>query len=220
MKIEPLHPWNVSPSDARHIQCSLKTSVSVKDDFSEIEKVAGVEVGYKNDRAAAAVVVFSFPELEVLEQQVTESPICFPYIPGLLSFREIPPLVKTLERLVTPPDLIIADGQGTAHPLRMGFASHLGILTGIPTIGCARSRLTGTFRAPGLKKGAYSYLYDKDKIIGAVVRTRDGVKPVFVSPGHKISLETAVEYILKCSCKYRLPEPIRSAHILTREPVP
>lgn len=214
MKIDHIHPWNVTPSEARHIQINLSSRVSTKDDFYKIKNIAGVEVGYKKNGAVAVIVVLSFPDLEKLELQITVSSISFPYIPGLLSFREIPALMKTLEKLETIPDLIIADGHGIAHPQRIGFASHLGLITGLPVIGCARSRLTGSFQPPDREKGSYSYLYDKNDIIGAVVRTRDGVSPVFVSPGHKISLETAVEYVLKCAVKYRLPEPLRAAHTL------
>jgi len=160
--------------------------------------------------------VFGYPELDIVDYEVVEGAIGFPYVPGLLSFREIPPLLQVVEKLKTHPDLVIADGQGIAHPLRLGVASHLGILTGIPTIGCAKSRLIGTYRDPGEEKGSFTSLYDNDEIIGAVVRTRAKVSPVYVSCGHKISLKSAVEYILTCTTKFRLPEPIRSAHRMTR----
>ncbi len=216
MKIKRLHPWNVTPSEAREIQKKIVELVSTFNDFTKIERVAGVDVGYKNNRARAAIVVFGYPELERLDYAVLEGEIGFPYVPGLLSFREIPHLLQVLEKLKTYPDLVIADGQGIAHPLRLGVASHLGILTGIPTIGCAKSRLIGTHQEPGEEKGSFTYLYDNDDIIGAVVRTRAKVSPVYVSCGHKISLETAVEYVLTCTTKFRLPEPIRAAHQMTR----
>lgn len=216
MKIKRLHPWNVTPSEAREIQKRIAEAVSTADDFTKIERVAGVDVGYKNNRARAAIVVFGYPELDILDYEVLEGEIGFPYVPGLLSFREIPHLLQVLEKLKTDPDLVIADGQGIAHPLRLGVASHLGILAGIPTIGCAKSRLIGTYQEPGEEKGSFTYLYDNDNIIGAVVRTRAKVSPVYVSCGHKISLETAVEYVLTCTTKFRLPEPIRAAHRMTR----
>lgn len=216
MKIKRLHPWNVTPYEAAAIQKKLADLVSTTNNFTKIKRVAGVDVGYKNNRARAAVVVFSFPDLDILDYEVSEGKIGFPYVPGLLSFREIPHLLQVLEKLKTQPHLVIADGQGIAHPLRLGVASHLGILTGIPTIGCAKSRLMGTHQEPGEEKGSFTYLYDNHEIIGAVVRTRAKVSPVYLSCGHKISLETAVEYLLKCTGKYRLPEPIRYAHRMTR----
>jgi deoxyribonuclease V len=215
VKTKRLHPWNVTPAEAREIQKKIAEAVSTVDDFTNIKRVAGVDVGYKNNRARAAIVVFGYPELEILDYEVSEGAIGFPYVPGLLSFREIPPLLQVVEKLRTHPDLVIADGQGIAHPLRLGVASHLGVLTGIPTIGCAKSRLIGTYQEPGEEKGSSTFLYDNDEIIGAVVRTRSKVSPVYVSCGHKISLESAVEYILSCTTKFRLPEPIRSAHRMT-----
>ena len=216
MKIKRLHPWNVTPSEAKEIQKKIAGAVSTVDDFTKIERIAGADVGYKNNRTRAAIVVFGYPELDIVDYEVVEGAIGFPYVPGLLSFREIPPLLQVVEKLKTYPDLVIADGQGIAHPLRLGVASHLGILTGIPTIGCAKSRLIGTYRDPGEEKGSFTSLYDNDEIIGAVVRTRAKVSPVYVSCGHKISLKSAVEYILTCTTKFRLPEPIRSAHRMTR----
>ena len=216
MKIHSFHPWDISPSDAIQIQNKLKKHVSLTNDFKNIKKIAGVDVSYKNNRARAAVVVLRFPELELIYSQVNEGEIHFPYVPGLLSFREIPLMLPLLEKMKVPPDLIITDGQGIAHPRQMGLASHLGVVTNIPTIGCAKSKLFGTYKNPSETKGSYSFLFNKKDIIGAVVRTRTNVAPVFISPGHKISLKTAINHILKCCPKYRLPEPIRSAHKLTR----
>jgi deoxyribonuclease V len=151
--------------------------------------------------------------LEVLETRVVEGEVSFPYVPGLFSFREIPLLIPALEKLKTTPNVMLVDGQGTAHPQRMGLAAHLGILMDIPTIGCAKSRLIGTHEEPSKEKGAYTYLYDKAEVIGVVLRTRTNISPVYVSIGHKISLPTTVELVLKCTTKFRIPEPLRTAHI-------
>jgi deoxyribonuclease V len=215
MRIEKLHPWNVTPAEAAKIQNDLKERISPADDFDKIEQVGGVDVTYKkgSSKATAAAVVLSFPGLAVLETRVVEGEVSFPYVPGLFSFREIPLLIPALEKLKTTPQVMLVDGQGIAHPQRMGLAAHLGILMDIPTIGCAKSRLLGTHEEPSKEKGACSYLYDKAEVIGAVVRTRTNISPVYVSIGHKISLLTAVELVLKCITKFRIPEPLRTAHI-------
>jgi deoxyribonuclease V len=215
MRIKRFHTWNVTPAEAAQIQKDLKEEVSLVDDFDKIERVGGVDVKYKKgfSKATAAAVVLSFPGLEVLEVQVVEGEVSFPYVPGLFSFREIPLLIPVLEKLKTTPHLMLVDGQGIAHPQRMGLAAHLGILLNIPTIGCAKSRLIGTYEEPSKEKGAFTYLYDQGKVIGAVVRTRTNISPVYVSTGHRISLSTAVELLLKCTTKFRIPEPLRSAHI-------
>jgi deoxyribonuclease V len=218
MKIERLHPWNVTPAEAVEIQMGLKEQISPVDDFDKIEQVGGVDVTYKkgSSKAAAAAVVLSFPGLAVLETRVVEGEVSFPYVPGLFSFREIPLLIPALEKLKTIPQVILVDGQGIAHPQRMGLAAHLGILLDIPTIGCAKSRFIGTHEEPSKEKGACSYLYDHDEVIGAVVRTRTNISPVYVSIGHKISLSTAVELALKSTTKFRIPEPLRAAHQMSR----
>jgi deoxyribonuclease V len=160
------------------------------------------------------VVVLQFPELEVVETAMASRKVCFPYIPGLLSFREAPVCIDAVERLKCRPDLFIVDGQGVAHPRRFGLAAHLGVFLDMPTIGCAKSRLIGEFEEPAIEKGTFSLLRDKGEVIGAVVRTRSGVKPVFVSVGHKCLLEDAVRMVLSCASKYRMPEPTRLAHHL------
>lgn len=215
MKIEKLHPWNVTPAEAAKIQKDLEKRISLVDDFNKIEQVGGVDVKYikSSSKAAAAAVVFSFPGLELLETQVVEGEVTFPYVPGFFSFREIPLLIPALEKLKTTPHLMLVDGQGIAHPQRMGLAAHIGILMDIPTIGCAKSRFIGTHEEPAKEKGAYTYLYDKTEVIGAVLRTRTNISPVYVSIGHKISLLTAVELVLKCTTKFRIPQPLRTAHI-------
>ena len=212
MKIVCPHPWNVSPAEAMEIQRQLRGKVSKERSFGEVHTVAGVDVGFKGEVARAAVVVLSYPELQPLDYSVAELPVEFPYIPGLLSFREGPSVLAALEKLATEPDLFIFDAQGLAHPRRMGLASHIGIIIDRPSIGCAKSRLCGTHHQPGPERGSYVHLYDDGEIIGAVVRTRTGVKPLYVSIGHRIDLESAIEYVLGCCRNHRLPETTRYAH--------
>ncbi|MDE0469590.1 MAG: deoxyribonuclease V [Candidatus Poribacteria bacterium] len=212
MKYHALHSWDVSPEEARQIQNRLRTQVVTADRFGTINTVAGVDIGLKKDIARASVVVLSFPELQVVDSVVTESPVRFPYIPGLLSFREIPPSLIAFSQLQTEPDLVIVDGQGIAHPRRFGLASHLGLVLDKPTIGCAKSRLWGRYEEPDSEQGAYTYLTDKDEVIGAAVRTRTNVRVVYVSIGHRISLDSARTWTLACCQGYRLPETTRHAH--------
>ena len=214
MKLKKLHEWNISIKEAKVIQSELSSMIIKRDVFSEINTIAGMDIGFHGDIARASCVVLSFPKCEVIEKKVYEGKVNLPYIPGYLSFREIPMLASVLELVENEPDLLIADGQGIAHPRRLGLAAHLGLLVDKPTIGCAKSLLVGKCEKPENIKGAYSFLKDKDEIIGACLRTRVGVKPVYISIGHKISLESAINYILKCCSKYRLPEPIREAHRL------
>ena len=212
MQYRSLHSWDVTPEEARELQNRLRTQVITADRFGTINTVAGVDIGLKKDIARASVVVLSFPELQVVDSEVAECPVRFPYIPGLLSFREIPPLLTVFSRLQTEPDLVIVDGQGIAHPRRFGLASHLGLILDKPTIGCAKSRLWGRYKEPGLEQGSYTELTDKDEVIGVVVRTRTNVRVVYVSIGHKISLDSARTWILACCQGYRLPETTRYAH--------
>jgi deoxyribonuclease V len=214
MRLLDLHPWDLSPFEARRVQGELAYGVKRTDDIGEVRRVCGVDIGFRGNTVRAACVVMSFPGLESLESLCLESPAVFPYVPGLLSFREIPPLIPVLERLGVEPDLVIADGQGIAHPRRLGLASHLGLLLDKPVIGCAKSRLLGVFREPGLSRGEFEHLFDGEEIVGAVLRTKDKVKPLFVSIGHKVSLESSIGFILGCCRGYRLPEPIRFAHRL------
>jgi deoxyribonuclease V len=200
------------PKEARELQNGLRTQVIAADQFGTIDTVAGVDIGLKKDIARASVVVLSFPELQVVDSEVAESPVRFPYIPGLLSFREIPPLLAAFTRLQTEPDLVIVDGQGIAHPRRFGLASHLGLILDKPTIGCAKSRLWGRYEEPGQEHGAYTYLTDKREVIGVAVRTRTNVRVVYVSIGHRISLDSARTLTLACCRGYRLPETTRHAH--------
>lgn len=210
------HPWNLTPSEAIALQKELRETVIARDDFGEVTRVAGVDCGFEEKGAIirAAVAVLDFPSLKLVDQAVARRPSSFPYIPGLLSFREIPALLAALDMLNNAPDLILVDGQGLAHPRRFGIACHLGVLTGIPTIGAAKSRLTGTFEDPGIERGNWTPLLDKEEIIGAVLRTRRGTRPLFVSLGHRVGLESAKEWVLRCTPRYRLPETTRLAHRL------
>jgi len=212
MKVVRLHEWNVSPSEAMEIQQQLRDRVSTERDLGQVNTVAGVDVSFKGDVARAAVVILSYPELAPLDCSLAELPVEFPYIPGLLAFREAPAVLAALEKLKTEPDLFIFDAQGLAHPRRMGLATHLGVIIDRPSIGCAKSRLCGHHHEPGPERGSYTYLYDGEEIIGAVVRTQTGVSPLYVSIGHKVDLPTAIEYVLSCCTKYRLPETTRYAH--------
>ena len=211
------HPWNVSPDRAREIQRDLRQHVVVEPLARPPEIVAGVDVSVKGAQARAAVVLLSLPELEPLEAVTAERPVTFPYVPGLLAFREGPVVLKAMERLEAPPDVLIFDAHGLAHPLGLGLATHLGVLLDVPSVGCAKSRLCGAYREPKEKRGSWSYVRDESRrpgheVIGAVVRTRDGVNPVFVSVGHRVDLVSAVSLVLRCAPRYRLPETTRWAH--------
>lgn len=208
--------WPRTVAEARALQEALRGRVVTADRFGKIQRVAGVDVGFEQDGAVtrAAVVVLSFPELKPVEHAIARLPTCFPYVPGYLSFREIPAVLAALKKLKIKPDLLLCDGQGLAHPRRFGLACHLGLLTNIPSIGVAKSLLIGEHGALAQKKGSRVPLTDGDEIIGAVLRTRDGVKPVYVSVGYRISLQTAINYVLRCTTKYRLPETTRAAHHL------
>lgn len=207
------HPWDVTPTEARAIQQRLRGEVITEDRLGEVRTVAGVDVGFEEGgrTTRAAVVVLNLEDLRPVAQALVRRPTSFPYVPGLLSFREIPAVLDALERLESPPDLLLCDGQGIAHPRRLGIASHLGVLTDIPSIGVAKSRLIGTHDEPPEHKGAWVPLYDRDEVIGAVLRTRDRVKPLYISVGHRVGLETAIDYVLRCTPKYRLPETTRRA---------
>lgn len=212
MKIPKVHSWNVTPKQAIAIQHKLRDKIKTFDDFDSLKTIAGVDVGFIKEKnlSCASLVIFSYPDMKILDVINCSEPINFPYIPTLLAFREVPIVLSCFEKLENPPDILILDGQGYAHPRRMGLACHVGVLLDLPTIGCAKSRLTGKFNMPKEKKGSYSYLYDKGEIIGAVLRTRDNISPVFVSIGHRVSLNTAIELILDMSIT-RIPEPTKIA---------
>lgn len=208
------HRWDVTPREARAIQEELRSTVKLKAPRKKPRIVVGVDVSVVRNRSRAAACAFRYDTLEPLDVAVAEMPTPFPYVPGLLSFREIPVLVEAIEKLVAPPDLILVDGHGIAHPKRMGVATHLGLVVGIPTVGCAKKRLTGRYETPGLEAGSMTDLVDEKTgdVIGAIIRTRTGVKPMFISPGHLMDLPTAVRHVLHLSQGFRLPEPTRRAH--------
>jgi deoxyribonuclease V len=210
------HPWQVSIEEAKTIQLELVGRVITEDDFGEVHTVAGIDVGFEdnNRMARAAVAVLSYPGLELIDQAVVRRPVEFPYVPGFLSFREIPAALQALERLEHQPDLILCDGQGRAHPRRFGLASHLGVYIDRPTVGVAKTRLIGEYREPGLRRGSHTPLVDGSEVIGAVLRTRTRIKPLFVSIGHRVSLPSAIDYTLSCCTRYKLPETTRWAHRL------
>jgi deoxyribonuclease V len=210
------HAWNLTPSEARAVQRELAGRVAATGDVTGVRCVAGVDVsvGPRGSNAGrAAVVVLEWPSMRAVEQSIERSEVRFPYIPGLLSFRELPLILPAFDRLSMRPDLVIVDGQGIAHPRRFGIAAHLGVLLDLPAIGCAKSRLTGKPREElGPEKGARTPLIDHGECIGYEVRSRTGVKPLYVSPGHRIGAEAAVEWVLRLTARYRLPEPTRLAH--------
>jgi deoxyribonuclease V len=217
VKLAISHPWKLTPEGATRLQRELASGVvfsPLADD--DIHTVGGVDVGFlqSNKVARAAVVLFDYPALEVVDQAVAEVPVAFPYIPGLLSFREIPAVLAALGNLKILPDLLIVDGHGYAHPRRFGLACHLGLILGKPAIGCAKSVLVGKYGTLDDARGSVALLVDGGEIVGAAVRTRDVVKPVFVSVGHQVDLKSAVRIVLNCCAGYRLPEPARWAHRL------
>jgi len=216
MKYQDIHSWAVSYSEALDIQKKLSRMVESRPLDHPIRFVAGSDISFSkaDNRLFTAVVVLTFPDLEKVEEVRAQGEATFPYVPGLLSFREAPPLLAAFARLQHDPDVILVDGQGIAHPRRLGLASHLGVILGRPTIGCAKSRLIGEYAEPGEQKGDRSPLRHAGETIGMVLRTRRRTRPVFVSIGHLIDLDTAVSIVLACTRTYRLPEPARQAHIL------
>ena len=212
MEIRDLHPWNVSPAEAVAIQKRLAAQVVLEGEPQDVRVVAGADISTGGGRGRGAVVLLSYPGLQPLEQQVVEADLTFPYVPGLLAFREVPVLAEAFRRLSRRPDLLLVDGQGLAHPRRFGIACHLGLLLDLPTIGCAKSRLVGEQGPLGEEVGARAELRDGPELLGLVLRTRAGVTPVYVSVGHRIGLSEAAEWALRLCRGYRLPEPARLAH--------
>ena len=205
---------SLSPGAAIALQRKLAAQIVRADQLGEVRHVCGVDVHYYDGMAQAAAAVYSFPQLERRAHAVAREPVSFPYIPGLLSFREIPAALAALAALPLAPDLILCDAQGIAHPRRCGLASHLGQLARTPSIGVAKTRLVGEHRAPPARRGTWAPLTDRGERIGAVLRTRAGVKPLYVSVGHRVSLATALRYVMACTTRYRIPEPLRWAHRL------
>lgn len=216
------HSWAVQPREAREIQDRLRSRVVTRDLLLPVRTVAGVDVGFEEQGriTRAAVALLRFPSLEPLDEAIAKRPTTFPYIPGLLSFREIPAVLDALAHLSIRPDLLLCDGQGYAHPRRFGLACHLGVVTDLPTIGVAKSRLVGKYEGVGMEKGSRVPLRHEGEVVGVVLRTRDGVRPLYVSVGHWVSLDTAVKYVLACTTRYRLPETTRRAHRLASEMKP
>jgi deoxyribonuclease V len=224
MKVRELHRWDVSPAEARRIQHDVRGLVRLDDGISveQVRVVAGADNGYARrgarTTAIATVVVLSFPDLEVIETRTAAREVEFPYVPGLLSFREAPALIAAFEEVRHEPDVVLFDAQGIAHPRRLGAASHMGVLLDRPAIGCAKTRLTGHYEEPGDAFGDRSALVDRGDVLGAAVRTRLGRPPLFVSPGHRISVDTAVAIVLACCRNNRfMPEPTRLADRMVRE---
>jgi len=217
IRLEHPHPWQVDYRTAVAIQEDLRRRLVLKDRAPrKIRRIAGADISSSRDdnRAYAAVIVLDAETLETLEEVSCAGEVVFPYIPGLLTFREGPILLDAFRKLSSDPDAILFDGQGIAHPRGLGLAAHMGVLLDLPAVGCAKTRLIGTFAEPGWRRGSRSPLLHEGREIGAVLRTRDGVKPLFVSPGHKVSLDRAVEIVLACTGRYRIAEPIRRAHML------
>jgi len=210
------HPWDVTPTEAVAIQRDLAEHVRFEPLPDDLDTVAGVDVSVRGDRVRTAIVVLRMEDLEVVDQVTWEGPVAFPYVPGLLSFREMPAVLPALDELSTEPDVFILDAQGYAHPRRFGLACHLGVLLDKPAIGVAKTRLVGKHDAPGMEKGECTPLLHSGETIGSVVRTRTNVNPVFVSVGHRATLDAAVALTLHCATKYKLPMPTHLAHRLSK----
>lgn len=208
---EILEGWPSTLEEAEQIQQQLRHQVIASDDFGQIRTIAGVDAGYQGDQAKAAIVVLSYPDLRPLAYTLAYAPAPFPYIPGFLSFREAPAVLRALDEIAIKPDMLVVDGQGIAHPRRLGIGAHLGVLTGIPAIGCAKSLLCGRHDPLPDERGASVPLIHRGEQIGAVLRSKVGVKPLYISVGHRISLPTALDVVMSCVTKYRLPETTRAA---------
>ena len=241
MQYKKLHSWNLTPTEAVELQKELRDQVRIEPLKREVNLVAGCDISFNkfSDIVYAGIVVLRLPELEVVDSATVITRIGFPYIPGLLSFRETPALLEAWERLETAPDVVMLDGQGLAHPRRFGIACHFGLLVGLPTLGCAKTVLRGKYDEPDEKAGSYSLMTDKGETVGAAVRTKDRVAPVYVSVGNQIDLPGAIKLALRCvkgyqaddegetlfdiksasksKSKYRIPEPTRQAHLFVNE---
>jgi len=217
MNFKNLHGWNVVPQEAIRIQKSLAKRINLCPlKPHALKRIAAVDVSFREGKSCAAVCVFRMPDFTLIEQKTLIIKTVYPYIPTLLTFREGPVVLECLKKINTRPDLILFDGQGIVHPRRMGLATHIGIWLELPTIGCAKTPLFGTFTIPPLQKGTFTFIKNRHEIIGAVLRTRNNIKPVFVSAGNRITLQESVRITLRLCRKYRLPEPLRAAHILSK----
>lgn len=211
----PVWPTNIS--DAKTIQIALKGRVKIIPFKKPPRLIAGVDASFTDGKVIGVACLYSYPELTCIEHAFATKETAFPYVPGYLTFREGPAIIDALHHLKIKPHLILVDGQGIAHPKGLGIASHLGVILDIPTIGCAKSKLIGEYVEPGSKKGDWSQLYYDDRVIGAVLRTKDNIRPLFVSPGHRIDLRTSINIVLGCTGKYRIPEPLRRADYLSKK---
>lgn len=209
--------WPGNIKESKKIQHELKKKIKIAPLKKKPEFIAGVDAAFSGDSVIGTACIYKYPELNSLEDTYAVTRILFPYIPGFLSFREGPAIIKAINNLKIKPDIIIFDGQGIAHPAGTGIAAHIGVLLNIPSIGCAKSRLVGNYIEPAIIKGRYSYLKYHGKTVGAVLRTRDNIRPVFVSPGHMINLKEAINVVLKCTTNYRIPEPLRRADRLSKK---
>jgi len=212
------HPWNLTEQQAFALQQSLASKIVTENQFTDIKLIAGVDVAYAKETNVliAAVVVLDAETLAVVESVTAEDVEQFPYIPGLFSFRELPSLIKAFAKLKNTPDLVVCDGQGLAHPRRFGLACHLGLIFDVPAIGCGKRRLFGFHEELDAERGSIAHLVDNDEVIGCALRTQEGIKPIYVSIGHRISLETASDWVLKLTPKYRQPETTRQADQLVK----
>ena len=215
MIYKKLHNWNVSPSEARNIQSKLKDNLVISPLNKDVQFVGGADVSFDkgSNLVFTAIVILKLPDLTIVERKGLSERVDFPYIPGLLAFREGPPVIKCWERIRNKPDVMMFDAQGIAHPRRMGLATHIGLYLDIPSVGCAKSVLVGQYQEPGEKAGEFTPLEYKDDVVGTAVRTKDRISPVFVSIGHKVNLSDAVNLVLQCTRGYRIPEPTRQAHL-------
>lgn len=211
----PLHPWNLTASEAIALQKELQSQLELRPLPTAPRLVAGADLSFDkgSDTVYAGIVVLSLPDLEIVEERGLQTTAPFPYVPGLLSFREAPAVLRVWEKLENRPDVLVLDGQGTAHPRGLGLASHLGLWLQTPTVGCAKTLFVGQFDEPAVERGARSDLVYKGEVVGAALRTKTRVSPVFVSPGHLIDLESSIELLLNCDGGYRIPEPTRRAHL-------
>lgn len=214
-----LHDWDVSARRAVEMQRELASQVVIEPLPDQIELVAGADISFNkfSEVVFAGIVVLRLPTLEVVERSGVQTTAKFPYVPGLLSFREMPALIEAWEKLSVEPDVVVLDGQGLAHPRRMGIACHAGLVFNRPTIGCAKTLLVGTFEEPSIERGSWSPLMHRGDIVGAALRTKNKVSPVFASPGHKSDLSGAIDLLLKLDGGYRIPEATRRAHLFVNE---
>ena len=210
-------PWPKTIPEAKAFQGILKNKVRIVPLRKEPRFVAGLDAAFDGDQIIGTACLYRYPELTIIEEANARMMNLFPYVPGFLSFREGPVIIESMTKLSVKPDLLLIDGQGIAHPLRLGLASHIGVLLNTPAIGCAKSRLIGKYDEPALKKGSWASLFHNGEVVGAVLRTKDNVSPLFVSPGHRVNLKDSIEIVLNCVTRYRIPEPLRRADFLSKQ---